>query len=157
MDCDILQAFNREMDSFSYGYIYLTWAEINRGLVDPMGVIEERAKNLKPGEEIFIYKSEIKEPLIGWNKAIITIPHEGSRASYRKGRLHMHDMGDYYALHVDRIDPKEDPVGHLKDDAPETLAMGVVGSVTAYPLLLYSTKKKEKAQKKESAKRKSDQ
>jgi hypothetical protein len=157
MDYDVLQVFNREMDSFSYGYIYLTWAEINRCLVDPMGIIEEKAKNLKPGEEIFIHKNEIKEPLIGWNKAIIAIPHEGSKASYRKGRLHMHDMGDYYAVHVDRIDPKEDPVGHLKDDAPETLAMGVVGSVTAYPLLLYSTKKKEKAQKKESAKRKSDQ
>jgi hypothetical protein len=126
-------------------------------LVCTMGVIEEKARGLKPGEEIYIQKSEVEEPLIGWNRAIVAIPHEGSKASYRKGRLHMHDMGDHYAVHVDRIDPKEDPVGHLKDDAPETLAMGVVGSVTAYPLLLYSTKKKEKAQEKESEKRKSDQ
>ena len=118
-----------------------------------MGIIEERAKDLKPGEEIYIQKSEIEEPLIGWNKAIIAIPHEGSSASYRKGRLHMHDMGDYFAVHVDRIDPKEDPVGHLKDDAPETLAMGIVGSVTAYPLLLYSTKKKERERKREDAKK----
>jgi hypothetical protein len=122
-----------------------------------MGVIEDRAKNLKPEEEIYIQKSEVREPLIGWTKAVIAIPHEGSRASYRKGRLHMHDMGDYYAVHVDRIDPKEDPVRHLKDDAPETLTMGIVGSVTAYPLLLYSTKKKERERKKQSEKGKSDQ
>lgn len=114
-----------------------------------MGVIEERARNLKPGEEIFIDKSEVEEPLVGWTKAIIAIPHDGSQASYRKGRLHMHDMGDHYAVHVDRIDPKKDPVGHLKDDAPETITMGVVGSVTAYPLLLYSMKRKEKKGRKE--------
>ena len=47
---------------------------------------------------------------------------KGSIRQYRYRNLHVREYFDYYAIHVDRIDPRKDPIGHLMLDAPEYLA-----------------------------------
>jgi hypothetical protein len=41
---------------------------------------------------------------------------------YRYKNLHIREYLDYYAVHMDKIDPMKDPIGHLVVDAPEYLA-----------------------------------
>ena len=46
---------------------------------------------------------------------------------YRYGNLHIREYDDKYLLHMDKIDPRKNPFGHLVFDAPEVL----VGLATA--------------------------
>jgi len=99
-----------------------------------MGALEDLAKGLEPGKEILIPKNWITEPLIGWSRSILSLPKKGSLGDFRKGRLHVHDMGDHYAMHKDRVDPWEDPWKHLASDAPKALleAAVFIGVVTMW-------------------------
>ena len=40
---------------------------------------------------------------------------------YRYGNLHIREYPDKFLVHTDRVDPREDPLGHLIRDAPEIL------------------------------------
>ena|SRR5438105_1811883 len=40
---------------------------------------------------------------------------------YRYGNLHIREYSDKYLVHMDEIDPRKDPFGHLVVDAPEVL------------------------------------
>ena len=40
---------------------------------------------------------------------------------YRYGNLHIREYEDKYMVHMDKIDPRKDPLGHLVRDAPEVL------------------------------------
>jgi hypothetical protein len=40
---------------------------------------------------------------------------------YRYGNLHIREYDDKYLIHMDKIDPRKDPIGHLIFDAPEVL------------------------------------
>ncbi|TLX78066.1 MAG: hypothetical protein E6L05_01555 [Thaumarchaeota archaeon] len=40
---------------------------------------------------------------------------------YRYGNLHIREYEDKYLVHMDKIDPRKDPLGHLVRDAPEVL------------------------------------
>ncbi len=51
----------------------------------------------------------------------------GANKQYRYGNLHIREYDDKYLLHMDKIDPRKDPLGHLISDAPEVL----VGLATA--------------------------
>ncbi|MGQ0795377.1 MAG: hypothetical protein ACT4N5_04240 [Nitrosopumilaceae archaeon] len=51
----------------------------------------------------------------------------GANKQYRYGNLHIREYDDKYLLHVDKVDPRKDPLGHLIFDAPEIL----VGLVSA--------------------------
>jgi len=46
---------------------------------------------------------------------------------YRYGTLHIREYDDKYLLHIDKVDPRKNPLGHLVFDAPEVL----VGLATA--------------------------
>ena len=46
---------------------------------------------------------------------------------YRYGNLHIREYGDKYIVHMDKIDPRKNTLGHLMFDAPEVL----VGLATA--------------------------
>jgi len=46
---------------------------------------------------------------------------------YRYGNLHIREYDDKYLVHVDSVDPRKDPLGHLVLDAPEVL----IGAVSA--------------------------
>ena len=45
----------------------------------------------------------------------------GAKRQFRYGNLHIREYDDYYTTHIDKIDPREDPLGHLILDAPEYL------------------------------------
>jgi hypothetical protein len=45
----------------------------------------------------------------------------GAKRQFRYGNLHIREYDEYYTTHMDKIDPREDPLGHLMIDAPEYL------------------------------------
>ena len=45
----------------------------------------------------------------------------GAIRQFRYGNLHIREYEDKYLLHVDKVDPRKDPLGHLFCDAPEFL------------------------------------
>jgi len=52
---------------------------------------------------------------------------KGSLRQYRNGTgIHVREYRDRFVIHKDSIDPRENPIGHLVRDSPETLfALGV--------------------------------
>ena len=52
----------------------------------------------------------------------------GAKKQYRYGNLHIREYDDKYVVHVDKVDPRKDPLGHLLKDSPETL-LGVVSGI----------------------------
>jgi hypothetical protein len=46
---------------------------------------------------------------------------EGAKKQYRIGNLHVREYDEFYSLHVDKVDPRENPLGHLIKDAPDVL------------------------------------
>lgn len=69
--------------------------------------------------EVEVPKEEVTEPLGDeWLKSDINVPSPETVASYRKGRYHVHETEDEWRVHLDRYDPKKNPLLHLIDDAP---------------------------------------
>lgn len=56
---------------------------------------------------------------------------KGAKRQYRYGNLHIRDYDSHYTVHMDKVDPRKDPLGHLLVDAPEYLvgvaAAAIVG------------------------------
>jgi len=52
----------------------------------------------------------------------------GAKKQYRYGNLHIREYDDKYVVHVDKIDPRKDPLGHLLKDSPETL-LGIASGI----------------------------
>ncbi len=52
----------------------------------------------------------------------------GAIRQFRYGNLHIREYKDRYLVHMDKVDPRSDPLGHLLHDAPEFL----VGIASAY-------------------------
>ncbi len=46
---------------------------------------------------------------------------EGAKKQYRMGNLHIREYNEFYSLHVDKVDPRDNPLGHLIEDAPDVL------------------------------------
>ena len=59
---------------------------------------------------------------------------KGARQQFRHKNLHIRDYGDYYTIHIDNIDPRKDPLGHLLIDAPEFL-IGIISAVSVGKLV----------------------
>lgn len=69
--------------------------------------------------EVEVPKEEVTEPLGDeWLKSDINVPSPETIASYRKGRYHVHETENEWRVHLDRYDPKKNPLLHLIDDAP---------------------------------------
>src|SRR5689334_14137002 len=51
----------------------------------------------------------------------------GAKKQFRYGNLHIREYDNKYLVHVDKVDPRENPIGHLVNDAPEVL-VGVMGA-----------------------------
>jgi hypothetical protein len=66
---------------------------------------------------------ELKETIIGDKR--------GAKKQYRYGNLHIREYDSYYAVHMDRIDPMKNPLGHLLVDAPEYIAGAAAGALVA--------------------------
>ncbi|HEY8110055.1 MAG TPA: hypothetical protein VIG05_04250 [Candidatus Nitrosotenuis sp.] len=77
----------------------------------------------------------------------------GAIKQYRYGNLHIREYDDKYLVHMDKVDPRKNPLGHLALDAPEVLvglASGALGGakVASY---IYKNSKKTKKDKQVSA------
>jgi uncharacterized membrane protein HdeD (DUF308 family) len=84
-----------------------------------MPSIEDFCQDLyKDKKEISVPKDKVTELSPGWYVSKYNLPHQGSKGSWRNGKMHAHDMGDHYSVHLDRVDPKEHGIGHLVEDAP---------------------------------------
>jgi uncharacterized membrane protein HdeD (DUF308 family) len=84
-----------------------------------MPSIEDFTGPLFQGQrEVFIPKEKITSLSPGWYSSKYNIPHKGSKGAWRFGRLHAHDLGDHWAVHLDRVDPQAHSMGHLIADAP---------------------------------------
>jgi len=67
---------------------------------------------------------------------------KGAIRQFRYGNLHIREYEEKYLVHVDKVDPRKDPLGHLVYDAPEILigiASGYLGGKVASNL--YKTQK----------------
>jgi hypothetical protein len=52
----------------------------------------------------------------------------GAEKQYRYGTLHIREYEDYYSVHMDKVDPRINPIGHLLKDAPEYIICGIMAS-----------------------------
>jgi len=57
---------------------------------------------------------------------------EGARKQYRYGNLHIREYDDKYVVHVDKFDPRKEPIKHLLFDAPEVLIGTAIGLYTGF-------------------------
>jgi hypothetical protein len=74
----------------------------------------------------------------------------GANKQYRYGNLHIREYDDKYLVHMDKIDPLKNPVGHLLVDAPEVLlgltSAAIGGTKVASYVYNNSTKTKKDKQ-----------
>ena len=54
----------------------------------------------------------------------------GATKQYRYENLHIREYDDKYLVHMDKVDPRQDPIGHLVRDAPEII-IGVASGIIA--------------------------
>ena len=73
-----------------------------------------------PGDEIEVPK-ELREFMLEEAEETILGQKNGAEKQYRYGNLHIREYHDKFLVHTDRVDPREDPMGHLVHDAPEVL------------------------------------
>lgn len=65
-------------------------------------------------------------PIIDWKETLIG-SKKGAWKQFRYGNLHIREFKDSYTVHMDKVDPAKDPLGHLLMDAPEYLVASIVG------------------------------
>ena len=65
-------------------------------------------------------------PVVGLQETALG-SKKGAVRQYRHGNLHIRDYDSHYTVHMDRIDPRKNPLGHLLVDAPEY----VIGAAAA--------------------------
>lgn len=75
---------------------------------------------IMPKGEIEVPK-ELREFMIDGAEETFLGQKNGAIKQYRYGNLHIREYDDKFLVHTDKIDPREDPVGHLVQDAPEVL------------------------------------
>ena len=56
----------------------------------------------------------------------------GAKRQFRYGNLHIREYIDYCTVHMDKIDPRKDSLGHLSIDAPEYLARTISAAFVGY-------------------------
>ena len=57
----------------------------------------------------------------------------GAQRQYRSrsGTLHMREYDDSFTVHIDRADPRKNPLAHLALDSPETILAPIVAALIA--------------------------
>jgi hypothetical protein len=65
-------------------------------------------------------------PIISYEETFLG-NKKGANKQYRYGKLHIREYRDYFIVHMDKVDPRKDPVGHLLTDAPEYLIATIAG------------------------------
>jgi hypothetical protein len=75
-----------------------------------------------PKEVRHFMPEEAKETVLGQKN--------GATKQYRYGNLHIREYDDKYLVHMDKVDPRQDPLGHIIHDAPEILIGIASGIIT---------------------------
>lgn len=77
---------------------------------------------------------------------------KGAKRQYRYGNLHIRDYDTHYTVHMDKIDPRTNPLGHLVMDAPEYIIGAVAAALVGKHIgrTVYK-KQKEKGKKSKEA------
>ena len=65
---------------------------------------------------------------------------KGCKKQYRYGNLHIREYESHYSAHLDKVDPRVDPLGHLMVDAPNYLT-GLLSIANMARRYLESTQK----------------
>jgi len=73
-----------------------------------------------PGNEIEVPK-ELREFMLEKAEETLLGQKNGAYKQYRYGNLHIREYDDKFLVHTDKVDPRENPIGHLIRDAPEVL------------------------------------
>jgi hypothetical protein len=70
---------------------------------------------------------------------------KGAKRQYRYGDLHIRDYDSHYSVHIDRVNPVTNPLGHLLVDAPEYLAAATAALIVGRGLgtTVYNMHKKQ--------------
>ena len=84
-------------------------------------------------EKVSISKEVLPELPPEYSKTNLGDPR-GSKRQYRSSTAHVREYEDRFTIHIDREDPRKNPVGHLLRDSPETIA--------AFATNLYFAKKR---------------
>ena len=66
-------------------------------------------------------------PIIEYDKTVLG-NRNGSLRQFRYNKLHIREYEDHYSIHMDKFDPRTDPIKHLLADAPEYLASLIVAT-----------------------------
>lgn len=93
------------------------------------------------GDEIEVPK-ELREFMLERAEETILGQKNGAYKQYRYGNLHIREYSDKFLVHNDRIDPRQDPMGHLVRDAPEVLIGLACAAFTGSQIIKKSRKKK---------------
>lgn len=64
---------------------------------------------------------------------------KGAKRQFRYKNLHIREYSGHYTVHVDKVDPRKDPLGHLLIDAPEFL-MGIISAISVGRLVYFCYK-----------------
>lgn len=81
--------------------------------------------NYIDGEGGIIVPKSVR-PIISYEETFLG-NKKGAKKQFRHGKLHIREYNDYFVIHMDKVDPRKDPIGHLLIDAPEY----IVATVTA--------------------------
>ncbi len=77
--------------------------------------MNDRSKDVAISKEVLPeLPPEFKETLLG--------DRRGARKQYRSSTAHAREYEDKFTIHIDREDPRRNPLGHLLKDSPETIA-----------------------------------
>lgn len=71
----------------------------------------------------------------------------GANKQYRYGNLHIREYDDKYLVHMDKVNPHDDPLGHLVHDAQEVLVGVTSGAIVGAKVTSYVYKKSKKTNK----------
>jgi len=72
---------------------------------------------------------------------------KGSQRQFRYGNLHIREYQDKYLVHMDKVNPHDDPLGHLIYDAQEVLIGLASGAIAGVKVASYFYKKSDKTKK----------
>jgi hypothetical protein len=100
---------------------------------------------IMPRDEIEVPK-ELREFMLKGAEETFLGQKNGAKKQYRYGNLHIREYDDKFLLHMDKIDPRKDPVAHLIFDAPEVLvglACAVFGGLQVGKSLIKNNKTKK--------------
>jgi len=81
--------------------------------------------NYIDGEGSIIVPKSVR-PIIDYEETLLG-SKKGAMKQFRYGQLHIREYKDYYIVHMDKVDPRKDPIGHLLIDAPEYLVASMAG------------------------------